>query len=510
MDHEGGTFCFACNKPGRPSGDRPSGGRNISKEVQFVSGEAQALVKRGISEDTAKKWRYEVGTDHGKPVQIANYYDKNGALTGQKIRYPDKTFRVVGKLSGLYGQHLWGGGKRIVITEGEIDALSVSQAQNNSWPVVSVPNGAAGAKASIEKALDYLDKFEEIVLAFDNDEPGRKASAECAPLLPPGRVKIAAWPLKDASDLLQAGRVKDLTTAIWNAAPWRPDGIVNAADLWDSIADRTEAFSVPYPWEDLNSVTYGLRVGELVTVTAGSGVGKSAIVREVAHHLLKRGERVGMLMLEESIRRTALGMLGLELNTRLHVSMAGVNDSDLRAAFDRTFSSGNLFLYDHFGSTEIDNLLSRVRYLAHACKCRWIILDHISIVVSGMGDGDERRLIDNAMTALRTLVQELGIGLILVTHLKRPEGKGHEEGALTSLSQLRGSASIAQLSDIVIGAERNQQGDRPNLTTLRVLKNRFSGDTGIGGYLEYHKDTGRLIEADAPDTGDAPPDDSEF
>jgi twinkle protein len=99
------------------------------------------------------------------------------------------------------------------------------------------------------------------------------------------------------------------------------------------------------------------------------------------------------------------------------------------------------------------------------------------------------------MTYLRTLVEETGVGLFLVSHLRRPEGdKGHEQGAKTSLSQLRGSHSIAQLSDMVIGLERDQQGKNPNVTTLRVLKNRFSGETGLAGYLEYDRDTGRLAE----------------
>jgi twinkle protein len=156
-------------------------------------------------------------------------------------------------------------------------------------------------------------------------------------------------------------------------------------------------------------------------------------------------------------------------------------------------------LYDHFGSSDIDNLVNRVRYLARGCGCNWIILDHLSIVISGLGDGDERRLIDNAMTYLRTLVEETGVGLFLVSHLRRPEGdRGHEQGAKTALSQLRGSHSIAQLSDMVIGLERNQQGDNPNTTTIRVLKNRFSGETGIAGYLAYSQETGRLIETVEP------------
>jgi twinkle protein len=257
--------------------------------------------------------------------------------------------------------------------------------------------------------------------------------------------------------------------------------------------------SVQYPWTALNELTRGARKGELVTLTAGSGIGKSAIVREIAYHLLQQGETVGMIMLEENPRRTALGLMGIHLNKPLHLSREGVDDEALRGAFDGTVGSGRVYLYDHFGSSDIDNLVSRVRYLARGCGCSWIILDHLSIVVSGLGDGDERRLIDNAMTYLRTLVEETGVGLFLVSHLKRPEGnKGHEQGAQTSLAQLRGSHSIAQLSDMVIGLERDQQGDNPNVTTLRVLKNRFTGETGISGYLHYDKETGRLHEVDEP------------
>lgn len=200
-------------------------------------------------------------------------------------------------------------------------------------------------------------------------------------------------------------------------------------------------------------------------------------------------------MLEESTKRTALGLMGIELNHPLHLNREGVSEEQLKQAFDATVGSGRCFLYDHFGSTEVENLLSRVRYMARSLDCRWVILDHLTIVVSGLDEGgDERKLIDRAMTLLRTLVQETGIGLILVSHLRRPDGKGHEEGATTSLSQLRGSHSIAQLSDMVLGLERNQQGDNPNQTLVRVLKNRFSGETGEAVTLHYDTKTGRLSE----------------
>ena len=132
-----------------------------------------------------------------------------------------------------------------------------------------------------------------------------------------------------------------------------------------------------------------------------------------------------------------------------------------------------------------------------------VFLDHLSILVSGQEDnGDERKSIDILMTKLRSLVEETGIGLLLVSHLRRPSGdRGHEDGREVSLSHLRGSASIAHLSDSVIALERNQQADddiEANTTTIRVLKNRYTGDTGVACYLHYDGKTGRMTQVDNP------------
>jgi twinkle protein len=232
-------------------------------------------------------------------------------------------------------------------------------------------------------------------------------------------------------------------------------------------------------------------------VTAGSGIGKSLFARQIAHHLLKQGETVGYVALEESMQRTALGIMGIEMQKPLHLSREGVTDEDFRNTFDATVGNGRFFLYNHFGSSMADNLLSKIRYLAKGCECGWIFLDHLSIIVSSIADGDERRLIDNTMTALRCLTEETGVGMMLVSHLRRPSGdEGFEAGKMTSLNSLRGSHAIAQLSDMVLGLERNQQdSENQHETTVRVLKNRHSGDCGEAGTLTYDTTKGILMES---------------
>ena len=481
---DGHTYCFSCGVHGR-------GGsldiEVVSPSPVFISkGRPQALAKRRISEETCQRYGYTVSEYNGKPVQIANYRS-GGKVVGQKVRFANKDFLYLGDKPGLFGQHLFkDGGKQLVITEGEIDALSVYQAMGSRWPSVSVPTGAQGAVKAIRKEIDFVASFDRVVIMFDMDEPGQAAAQEVADILPAGKAHIAQLPLKDANDMLVASRHKELVDSIWQAKPYRPDGIIAAAELWDKLITEDNTECIPYAWDSLNAKTRGIRKGELVTFSAGSGVGKTSVVREIAYDLLKKGKRVGMMMLEENTKRTLLGMLGIELNKPLHLERSAVTTDEMRQAFQTI--TPNLYLYDHFGSIEADNLINRIRYLATGEECDFIVLDHISIAISGLADVDERRCIDQLMTRLRSLVEETGVGLLVISHLKRPEGRSHEEGGITSLSQLRGSHAIAQLSDMVLGLERDQQSaDSANVTTLRVLKNRFSGETGVATSLYYDR-----------------------
>ena len=254
-----------------------------------------------------------------------------------------------------------------------------------------------------------------------------------------------------------------------------------------------------------------MRLGELCTFAAGTGAGKSTTVRELAYHVLTQSEyNVGMLFLEESVKRTGLALMGIHANKPLHLPTCQYSDAEFKESFDALSMDRRVFLFDHFGSWGIDQLLSRVRFMAKGLDCKFIFLDHISIVVSSQEYGDERRAIDEVMTKLRMLVQELNIHLGVVTHLKRISGDGHEGGSQVSLSHLRGSQGIAQLSDMVLGLERDSQNENEevrNTTLIRVLKNRFSGDTGPASYLRYDRETGRQFEIDSSEMNNDDDDD---
>ncbi len=278
------------------------------------------------------------------------------------------------------------------------------------------------------------------------------------------------------------------------------------ADLGDSLYDEKYFDTCPYPWNKLNEKTYGMRTGELVTFTSGAGMGKSSIMRELMYHIMNNtNDNIGVLALEESVRNTAFNIMSVEADARLYIKEIREQYSadQLKDWQEKTVGSGRFFAFDHFGSIENDEILDRVRYMAKGLECKWVFLDHLSILVSGQEDnGDERKSIDILMTKLRSLVEETGIALLLVSHLRRPAGdRGHEDGREVSLSHLRGSASIAHLSDSVIALERNQQADddiEANTTTIRVLKNRYTGDTGVACHLHYDGKTGRMTQVDNP------------
>ncbi len=508
---DGHGHCFGCGHWSPPT-DSEYLEDNYIMETQSTiqhKGFKGALTERNITRKIASK--YEVRVTHGEDGKVNKHYypyynNKTGDLVGYKERDVEtKAFAINGtnKGAGLFGQQLFKeGGKYLTITEGELDALSISEMFDGKWAVVSLKNGASGALRDIKENLDYIESFENVVLCFDNDDAGTEGVKAVRDLISPNKLRICKLPMKDASDMLMAGKVKDFTEAWWNAKGYTPAGIIAGADTWEHLKKDEDLKTILYPWQALNEVTYGFRQKELVTITSGSGMGKSSVVKELEAHILNEtDDNLAIIHLEESIDRSVKGLMSIEANLPIHIPKYAdmLSEEEKYELWKKSVGNKNVYFYDHFGSMSGDSLLSVIRTYAKSLDCKWIVLDHLSIVVSDQdGITDERKAIDSIMTNLRKIVQETGVGLFLISHLKRPMGKAHEEGGQVSLSELRGSAAIAQLSDIVIGLERNQQADEErerNTTTLRVIKNRFCGLTGKAGQLTYDKDTGRLKES---------------
>lgn len=496
---DGTTWCFSCQT--HTFGDNvPTHQPSAPKaKTALLDGDFVDLRSRQLTERTCRKYGYMVARHPttGEMVQVATYKDLQGRAVAQKIRTADKKFSVVGDKDamGLFGMHLFSKGKKIIICEGEIDTLSVAQTQNlKGYPVVGVPHGAQSAKKHLLKHIDYLSGFSEIILMFDEDESGRNAAQACAEVLPTGKVKIANLPRKDANECLCNGENNAIITAIHEAADFRPDGIVSLLDLRETVGVPDPESPMRYPYPMLNQMLKGYRQG-IVCLIAGSGVGKSTLVREFAYHLQQSGYAVGMLMLEESVKRTGQGLVGLHINKNISVEPDAATSDEIKSGLDDLLLAAPIYLFDNFGAHDMDLICNRIRYMKHALNCSVVFIDHISLIISGNSDtNDERRMIDAIMHQLRVLCSELDLALVLVSHLKRPQSeKGHEGGASVSLSQMRGSHSLAQLSDAVIAMQVPEDDTTSGARDLVVLKNRFSGSLGPADQLQYVKDTGRLV-----------------
>jgi len=516
LNEDGSTKCFSCGEfsPNKNNiGVRSVENKTIIKEEITPSnlthgGMFASLTDRSISSDTAKKYGVKVVYDaNGELSQHLYPYFNNSELTANKIRYvKDKRFSTEGNLegTGLFGQHLFKeGGKYLTIVEGECDAMATYELLGSRWAVVSIKRGAQSAVKDIKESLEYVESFNNVVLCFDKDQAGQEAAHEVAKILKPNKCKIVTLPegFKDPNDMLRNKKHEEFTKSWWDAQVYTPSGIIRVSEKQTEFLNRDNKASVPYPWQGLNKKLIGLRQSELICVTGGTGLGKSSVTRELEHWLINQtNDNVGIIALEEDWRRTVDGILSIEANARLY--MDSVRDTykeeDLTRMFDKVFSNDRVFLHAHFGTNDLDDIFSKLRYLIVGCDCKWVIVDHLHMLVSSMTEGDERRAIDNIMTRLRSLVEETGVGLILVSHLRRVQGdKGHENGIAVSLSHLRGSNSIAQLSDCVISLERDQQAEdelESRTTRLRVLKSRYTGDVGMATSLVYDKETGRLSE----------------
>lgn len=502
---DGHFYCFNCHHT-----EHESDADDLSVKQQAVAprkqtmleikGQIKSIPDRGITLQTCEKY----GVKQDNEQHFYPYTDDAGGVVAAKVRrVADKTFSILGsfKDARLFGQQLFhAGGKYLTIYEGELDALAGYQLTGSQWPSVSIRNGAQAALKDCKAQYEWLNTFENIVICFDADEPGKKAAKEVAELFGQ-KAKIVKHlsGFKDACDYLVAGATKEFVNEWWRAEVYIPDGIINAASLWEEVIKPEAKAEAMYPWKGLNKLLYGMRPSELITVTAGSGLGKSQFLREILFNILNTTKwNIGGLFLEESTRKTARSIMSLHANKLLHLPDTPTTEQELKDAFDATLGSNRIYLFEHFGSSDVDNIANRIRYMAKACDCRAIFLDHISIVISGQDNGDERKAIDNMMTKLRTLVQELEITLICVSHLRRPQGnQGHEDGGSVSLSQLRGSGAIAQLSDAVITLERNSMAENDeerHQTKIAVAKNRYNGYTGPACVLKYDMETGRMME----------------
>lgn len=462
---------------------------------------------RGLTEETFNAFGVTCSEDGS--ILFFPHYDYNGNLTGYKQKTQDKKFFWHGdaRRSGLFGNKLFKDGtsrRAVTVTEGQEDAMAVYQMFGSKYAAVSIVQGAESAKNLTPEDIKFLSSFEEVVICFDNDEPGRKGAKALAKSFGPDtKVSILNLALKDANEYLKADKTEEFRKAWFNSrTKYRPDGLVGWGETSTFLDDENADPIAHYPFQGMNDAAWGLYEGQVILLTGGSGGGKSTVSKYCMKHLYETTKyKLGCLVYEETLKEVVRTFVaqGLQKNINNPRIYKEVSHKE-RVDKWKEFLEGDRWVLDnHFGSSSPDVVLEKIRYMAHNESCKFILLDHISIVVSDQESGDERKNLDALMTKLAMMAQELECVILVVSHLKRPDGTPHEEGGKTQLGQLRGTAGLGQLAHATFGFERNTQDDdkfRRNLITVRALKIRKTGETGPCSYLYYDKDRATFVELD--------------
>ena len=457
-----------------------------------------ALRKRRLTEETCKKFGYRVcQDDRGKAVQVAPYRDQSGSIAAQKIRGADKKFYTTGDFNieelQLFGQHLWqSGGKRVVIVEGEVDAMSLSQAQGNKWPVVSLPSGAGNYAEPIKANIEWLHSFEEVVLCFDMDDAGQDNVRTAAELFKPGKAKIAQISQKDPNDMLVKGKEKELVSAMWNAQEFRPDGLVGIDDILEELSKPVE-WGLSWFLPTLTDYTYGRRCGEVYGFGAGTGVGKTDLfTQQMEFDINTLGMPVGVIYLEQRPAETATRIAGKAARKQFHIPDGDWTQAEKDTEIQKL--RGNVTFYDSWGNGEWERVENKIRFMAGQ-GIKLFYLDHLTAMAD---PSNEKESLEQIMKSMAGLAQELHVIIHFISHLATPEGKPHEEGGRVMIRHFKGSRAIGFWSFYMFGLERDQQAEDPDdasTTTFRILKDRYTGQaTGKTILLGYDSPTGMLYE----------------
>lgn len=502
---------------------RKMGGTKLVDSVKAAERYEQATpIKesiRGIKPEVFKHYGYRLS---GQDKLVLPVKDIKGAVVGYKWRMVNKTkdgqnfgwVRVAEDTNQLIGMHLAAKDFNLIITEGELDALSAYQMSGgNSYSVVSVPNGASAALKSIDNCIDFISKFKNVIIAMDNDEAGNTAAREILGKYPEFKKLVFPEGSKDCNEWLQSGG-KGFADALYQTKQQEPDYIVSSADLRRLAKERLhkkDRLGFNTGIKPLNEMIGGFRRQEVTMLIAAPGRGKSTLCRQITYAQALAGRKVLVVSSEEKSETW------VEKISKLHTG--DVTDEGIDAVVDLfedtvTFIDPLKFANSPAG---VDELVAAMNRTALAKEVDLVVFDNITHVAKG-ASSKYYELINKAATELNRLTLKSNCHLIVVGHETKKVGDE------PSLADTDGGNGINQFSHNVLSFKREDE-----VSALYLLKRRESYDglsnlnerleltydPYINGYIEhyYEKTNGNIVDtglgSDKPDIdtdifGDSP------
>ena len=426
------------------------------------------------------------------PVEIGFVYP-NEAIKIRKL--DEKKFVSVGPMkdAACFGKDKFDPGSKqsITITEGEMDALSVYEMTRGNTAAISVRSSSSAKKDCITD-YEYINSFKKIILCFDSDEQGQKAAREVASLFDFHKVyQVKFHKYKDANDYLQNAEVNTFVECWTNARRYAPDNIISSFKEIENSLNKSEEDQIgSYPFQALNAALYGLHKGEVIVWKGPEGIGKTELFRAVEHHLLKTtNHSIGIIHLEEDNGTTVKAIAGYELEVPAVLPDCGLSKEDILAGYKKAVrdDEGRVHIYSSFDVEDEELFLGNIRFLVSAAGCKFIFLDHITWLATGLDSEDERKKLDRISQKLKLLAKELGFNLNEISHVN-DEGK------------TRGSRNITKVANTVINLDRDlthYDSLVRSTINLTIEKARLGGRTGPAGKVVFNSMTGKL-EEDGP------------
>lgn len=452
---------------------------------------------RGISPETFA--RFGVGLDDNNNVHFPYYVD--GVHVGSKVRSAtEKKFWFDGESSGvqLFGMQCANGDRRIIVTEGEMDAMAATEM--TGYPATSVPFGADSATKHVKATLRWLESFDEVVLCFDADKPGTEAQSDCLKMLAPGKVKSMVLPIgyKDANDMLIAGKGHEFKQAYYSAQTVYPSGVLSRADMIDRTlafnSDRKRRVGMPTGYDGLDALIGGFREGDVITFTAGTGKGKSTITRNLAYRQAIRGVKSLYIPLEDLTEVAMTRFCEMQMGASLLKSDVEPDPEALRAALEVLLD--NVTVLDQKGGMSVDELVNTIGYVVRENDVKVVVLDHITAMANSVQGMDERKALDTCIEALKLRVAvALKCCVVVVSHISRDSAD--KDDNKPTLNRLKGASSIAQYSDCVLALTLDPEDSVTTVTTLK--HHRIWGQSGEFK-LEWSRQSQQLEEVVATPT----------
>lgn len=514
---------------------------------------------RGIRKDVCEKFGIRAALSQADGETVEAYYfpsfNQKGKIVGYSKQDITKSKEEKGHWTAIgsvtIGNKLFGqtvaeaiNRKRtnVVITEGQWDAVSVYQALVDNVKgtkyeglepfVVSIPLGTANAVEALLHNDEYVKSHDALTIFFDDDyctpketkqgvvkgHEAREAVANA--FVGSGISLMTVSPedgYKDASDYMQAGKVTELAKLVqFGKRVYSAEKIVkaNEVSLEELLEPRPEGVYVNAFPELMNKI-HGFRTRELTLLTSPSNTGKSTVLSLFANAFVDAGHKIGMIYLEETNKETMQRLVASKLKVNYlkfkdkPLELASIEE--ITKAYDEIVNNDMLVMLSHFGSLPVSELMSKIKHMHLVEGCKYILLDHLSMVISGLETDNERKQLDIVMTELAAFCAANEVCVIAVSHINRtnanqfvaPKGKEAEPyWVQVTKESMRGSSSLEQLSFIILGLEPQIMPDRSRGNVrLTVLKNRPWGYLGVADEFKIDEETWEVILAqdDAPD-----------